>query len=173
MNVRAVRSAEGALELLALLGYDRGLARPYDLSDVGWPGRGTRLLSDRSPARGYGVVVAETAELPRSLRTFGRRLVESFHDQPLAFIGVGEPGRPWREWVVVRPRLVRGGGGAVAIAKLQVDPSAPTAHDVGVLSGLSWDARVGDATNQDAINQALDVERVTRRFFVELNGHFE
>src|SRR3954454_12620844 len=73
----------------------------------------------------------------------------------------------------MRPRLVRGGGGAVAIAKLQVDPSAPTAHDVGVLSGLSWDARAGDASNQDAINRALDVERVTRRFFVELNGHFE
>jgi hypothetical protein len=173
MNVRAVRSPEGALELLGLLGYDRGLARPYDLSDLGWQGRGTRLLRDRSPTRGYGVVVAQTPEPPRSLRTFGRRLVENFHDQPLAFVGVGEPGRPWREWVVVRPRLVRGGGGAVAIAKLQVDPSAPTAHDVEVLSGLSWHAGVGDTANQEAINQALDVERVTRRFFIELNSHFE
>ena len=118
-------------------------------------------------------MVAQRPELPRSLRTFGRRLVENLHDQPLALIGVGEPGRPWREWVVARPRLVRGGGGAVAIAKLQVDPAAPTAHDVEVLSGLSWRASVEDAVNQDAINRALDVERVTRRSFVELNGHFE
>jgi hypothetical protein len=117
MNVRAVRSPESALELLGLLGYDPGLARPYDLSDLGWQGRGIRLLRDRSPARGYGVVVAQRPDLPRSLRTFGRRLVENLHDQPLALIGVGEPGRPWREWVVARPRLVRGGGGAVAIAK--------------------------------------------------------
>jgi hypothetical protein len=173
MNLRAVRSPEGALELLGLLGYDRGLARPYDLSDLGWQGRGTRLLRDRSPTRGYGIVVAQTPELPRSLRSFGRRLVENFHDQPLALIGVGEPERPWREWVVVRPQLVRGGGGVVAIAKLQVDPSAPTAHDVEVLRGLSWHASIGDAANQEAISRALDVERVTRRFFVELNGHFD
>lgn len=95
MNLRGVRSPEGTLELLGLLGYDSGRARPYDLADVGWDGQGMRLRPG-SASRGYGVLVAGAAELPRSFKTFGRRLVESFHDRPLAFIGVGEPGREWR-----------------------------------------------------------------------------
>jgi hypothetical protein len=94
MNLVAVRSRETALELFGLLGYDGALGSPYDLADVGWEGMGTRLRSERSPARGYGVLVAETRELPRSLKTFGRRLVDEFHDRPLALVGVGEPGEP-------------------------------------------------------------------------------
>lgn len=172
MNLRAVRSRDGALELLGLLGYDGAVGRPYDLSDLGWEGVGTRLRSERSPARGYGVLVAETHELPRSLRTFGRRLVDQFHDRPLALVGVGDPGE-WYEWVLIRPRLVRGGGGAVSIAKLRVDPSGPTAHDVEVVHGVGWSRGRDDAANQDAIDRSLDVERVTRRFFVELNRHFQ
>jgi len=172
MNLVAVRSTETALELLGLLGYDASLARPYDLSDLGWEGTATRLRSERSPARGYGVLVAEVDELPRSLRVFGRRLVELFHDRPLALIGVGSPGE-WREWVLVRPRLVRGGGGAVSLAKLRVDPASATAHDVEVVDGVAWSSARDDAANHDAIDRALDVERVTRRFFLELNRHFE
>jgi hypothetical protein len=171
MNLRAVRSPEGALELLGLLGYDATHARPYDLADVGWSGAGLRLGGARA-SRGYGVLVAETPELPRSLKIFGRRLVEMFHDAPLAFVGVGEGGK-WREWAVIRPRLVPGGGGAVTIAKLQVDPTTPTAHDVDVLSRLAWHLRREDAANQQAIDQALDVERVTRSFFIELNQHYK
>ena len=118
------------------------------------------------------MLVAETRELPRSLRTFGRRLVDEFHDRPLALVGVGDPGE-WREWVLIRPRLVRGGGGAVAIAKLRVDRSGATAHDVEVVSGLAWSAGRDDVANQDAIDRSLDVDRVTRRFFVQLNEHYE
>ena len=170
MNLRTVRSPDGALELLRLLGYDAAQARPYDLADLGWSGVGLRLGGARA-GRGYGVLVAETPELPRSLRTFGRRLVEMFHDAPLAFVGVGENGQ-WREWVVIRPRLVAGGGGAVSVAKLHVDPTGPTSHDVDVLSRLAWQAGRSDADNQATIDKALDVERVTRRFFVELNEHY-
>jgi hypothetical protein len=172
MNLVAVRSRETALELLGLLGYDAAAARPFDLTDLGWEGVGTRLRSERSPARGYGVLVAETPELPRSLRTFGRRLVDEFHDRPLGLIGIGDP-EGWREWVLIRPRLVRGGGGAVSIAKLHVDRSGATAHDVEVISGLAWSAVRDDAANQDAIDQSLDVDRVTRRFFIQLNEHYQ
>ena len=107
MNLVSVRSTDTALELLGLLGYDRSVSRPYDLSDLGWEGVGTRLRNERSPARGYGVLVAEIPELPRSFKVLGRRIVELFHDRPLALIGIGEVG-DWREWVLVRPRLVRG-----------------------------------------------------------------
>ena len=47
MNLRTVRSRDGALELLGLLGYDGAVGRPYDLSDLGWEGVGTRLRSER------------------------------------------------------------------------------------------------------------------------------
>jgi hypothetical protein len=171
MNLRTVRSAEEALGLLRLLGYDSAAARPFDLSEVGLAGVGRRLRSERSPARGYGVLVAEVPEMPRSLKTFGRRLVEELHDRPLALLGVTGNGG-WREWAVVRPQLVRGGGGAVSIAKLQVDPGAPTSHDVEVIGRLAWSAAKDDERNHAAIDAALDVERVTRRFFVELNRHY-
>ena len=171
MNLTTVRSADTALELLGLLGYDAAGARPYDLHDLGWEGVGRRLGGTRA-GRGYGVLVAETPNLPRSLKTFGRRLVEMFHDAPLAFVGVGENGH-WREWAVIRPRLVHGGGGAVTVAKLQLDPTTPTAHEVEVLSRLAWQPRRTEAENHAAIDEALDVERVTRRFFLKLNEHYQ
>lgn len=171
MNLRAVRSEEGALSLLGLLGYDTATVKPYDLTEVGWDGVGRRLGA-ASPRRGYGVLVATIPELPRSLRGFGRHLVDMFHDQPLALVGLGEPDR-WREWVLIRPRLVRGGGGTVTITKLQVDPAVPTAHDVEVLGRIAWQAGRADSANQEAVDRALDVDRVTRQFFVGLNGHYQ
>lgn len=68
---------------------------------------------------------------------------------------------------------MRGGGGAVTVARLVVRPSLPTAHDVEVVSRLAWHTDRDDRANQRAVDQALDVERVTRRFFVELNGHYQ
>lgn len=157
------------MSLLRALGYDTAPARPYDLGDIGLAGVGTRLRAHQS--RGHGILVAELDELPRSLKTVGRRLIDRFHDQPLAILGVRGTGA-WESFVIVRPRLVKGGGGAVTIARLVVRPSLPTAHDVEVISNLAWKAGRSDAQNQEAIDRALDVERVTRRFFLELNNHY-
>ena len=131
-----------------------------------------RINSDRSPAKGYGVLVAEVDSIPRSLRTFGRRLVEQFHDRPLAILGVRNGLQGRREVVVVRPRLIHAGGGSVSIAKLTIDVERPTAHDAEVVSGLAWDAWDADAAH-DQIDKALDAERVTRKFFEGLSGHYQ
>ncbi|MGD9734758.1 MAG: Eco57I restriction-modification methylase domain-containing protein [Solirubrobacterales bacterium] len=169
MALRGTRSTEGALNLLRALGYETDSARPYDLGDVGLTGVGTRLRAHQR--RGYGVLVAEVDDVPRSLKTVGRRLIDGFHDQPLLILGVRGTGA-WESFAIVRPRLVKGGGGAVTIARLVVRPSLPTVHDVEVVSHLAWRAERSDAQNQDAIDRALDVERVTKRFFVELNAHY-
>ncbi len=171
MNLRSATSPEGAIGLLRLLGYDAN-PLPFDPTGLGLEGEALRLLSDRSPARGYGVLVAELAEAPRSLRTLGRRLVEQFHDRPLALLGVRDGGAPWQQVIVVRPRLIEGGSGSVSVAKLTIDLNRPTAHDAAVVSELAWEA-ADPAGAQERIDRALDVERVTRRFFAGLNGHYQ
>src|SRR5579875_1085983 len=104
MNLRTVRSSDAAVDLLRLLGYE-AQALPHDGAALGLDGaEALRLRSDRSQARGYGVLIAELDRAPRSLRTLGRRLVEQFHDRPLALIGVRDGRRDWREFLVVRPR---------------------------------------------------------------------
>ena len=172
MNLRAVRSPERAVELLRLLEYEVN-PLPYDTAAMGLDdGEALRMRSDRSPARGYGVLIAELDRAPRSLRTLGRRLVEQFHDRPLALIGVRNGGREWSELLVMRPRLIEGGGGAVSLRKLTIDVGRPTAHDAEVLRGLRWEKTDPDGS-QKRIDDALDVERVTRRFFEGLNQHHE
>jgi Eco57I restriction-modification methylase len=172
MNLRTVRSPERAVDLLRLLGYE-SRALPYDLRALGLDGASAlRLNSDRSPSRGYGVLVAELDGAPRSLRSFGRRLVEQFHDRPLAFVGVRNGGGEWRELLVLRPRLIEGGGGAVALRKLTIDVERPTSHDAEVVRGLRWDP-ADEQGSQTRIDSALDVERVTRRFFEGLSEHHE
>jgi hypothetical protein len=170
MNLKPVRSFERAEELLRLLKYE-AKALPYEVEGLGLDGaRAMRLRSDRSPARGYGVLVVELDQVPRSLRRFGRRLVEEFHDSPLALIGIRNGKSEWSELMVVRPRLIDGGGGAVALRKLTIDVERPTAHDAEVVRGLAWDEGDPDGS-QARIDIALDVERVTKRFFEGLDGH--
>ncbi|HEY8777631.1 MAG TPA: hypothetical protein VIM33_14285 [Gaiellaceae bacterium] len=171
MNLRGVRSAEDAVTLFRLLGYDAS-PLPYDASTVGLDGQAVRMNSNRSPSRGYGVLIVELDDVPRSLRTFGRRLVEQFHDRPLALLGVRNGSQGWRELVVVRPRLVEGGGGSVSIAKLTIDVERPTAHDAEVVSELAW-AGGDPAAAHERIDRALDAERVTRRFFEGLTQHYQ
>ena len=172
MNLRGVRSSERAVELLRLLGYEAS-ALPFEAGAVGLDGApALRLRSDRSQARGYGLLVAELDEAPRSLRTLGRRLVEQFHDHPLALIGIRNGGSEWREVLVVRPRLIEGGGGAVEVRKLTIDVRLPTAHDAEVVRGLGWDP-ADEKGSQERIDQALDVERVTRQFFEGLKEHHD
>ncbi|MER3410837.1 MAG: hypothetical protein C4306_12380, partial [Thermoleophilia bacterium] len=61
MNLRGVRSPADAVGLLRLLGYEAS-PLPYDASTLGLEGEAVRLNSDRSPARGFGVLVAELEE---------------------------------------------------------------------------------------------------------------
>lgn len=172
MNLKPVRSFERAKELLRLLEYEAN-ALPYDASDLGLEDApAIRLRSDRSQARGYGVLVIELEQVPRSLRRFGRLLVERFHDQPLALIGIPAGGGEWKELMVVRPRLIVGGGGAVALSKLTIDVERPTAHDAEVVRGLAWDGNDPEGS-QVRIDAALDVERVTKRFFEGLDRHHQ
>src|SRR5450830_59891 len=171
MNLRPVRSAAAAVDLLKQLGYDAS-PLPYDGSALGLGGEALRLHSDRSPARGYGVLVAELEEMPRSLRTLGRRLVEQFHDRPLALLGVRDGSAEWQQVIVLRPRLIEGGSGSVSVAKLTIDVGRPTAHDAEVVSELAWDPADAERA-QKRIDEALNVERVTKRFFEGLNRHFQ
>ena len=97
MNLRTVRSPAQAVELLRLLEYE-ARPLPYDATNVGLDGgEALRMRSHRSPARGYGVLIAQLDRAPRSLRTLGRQLVEQFHDRPLAPIGVRNGRREWSE----------------------------------------------------------------------------
>jgi hypothetical protein len=171
MNLRALRSPVEALSLLRLLGYEAA-PLPYDGSSLGLDGQAHRLNSHRSPARGYGILVAELARSPASLRTLGRKLVEQFHDRPLAILGVRNGSAHWEQVVVVRPRLIEGGSGSVSVAKLTIDVDSPTAHDAEVVGELAWDPADASST-QARIDRALDVERVTRRFFEGLNVHYQ
>jgi hypothetical protein len=92
MNLRGLRSIEGALALASQLGYDAP-ALPLDVTVLGASGEAVRLRSDTSLSRGYGLVIGSLAEPPRSLRTVGRRLVKSVHDQPLAILARVTPDR--------------------------------------------------------------------------------
>ncbi len=174
MNVRAVRSAEGALELLGCsvtTGVSRGLTTCRMSAG---PGRGTRLLSDRSPARGYGVVVAQTGELPTfaaHLRPPARREfprpATGLHRRgragaAVARVGCGAAAACARWWR-------RGGDRQAAGRSLSTLRHTTSECSVACHGTPAVEMR----PTRDAINQALDVERVTRRFFVELNGHFE
>lgn len=170
-NIRAVRDIGSALELLGLLGYDRAKAKYADAENFALAGKAQRINSSPRRREGYGILIAEVDEVPRSLRRFGRLLVELLHNSPLAIVGVRGP-RGWREWHVVRPRLVPGGVGAVSLSRLTVDPRRATKHDLEVIRGLAWQAGKSDAENRKAIDRALDVERVTSQFFKGLNVHY-
>lgn len=171
MNLHALRSTDGALEVMRLLRYDAA-PLPFPGADYGLRDDAVYLRSHSRQDQGYGVVIGTADQAGRSLRKFGRRLIDGFHDQPLAVVGLPDHGEGWQNAVVVRPRLIEGGGGAVSVAKLTLDPAAPTMHDVEVINGLEWalpDARA----NQRRIDEALDVERVTSRFYKGLAAHHE
>lgn len=75
--------------------------------------------------------------------------------------------------MVFRPRQVSGRLGAVTVSRLDLDLDHPTGHDAEVLSGLRWQANLSDVEAQGALTEALDVERVTRQFYLCLRSHFE
>lgn len=171
MNLRGLRSPGGALDLVRLLGYDAEPV-PFPGTDYGLSDDAVHLRPRGRPDLGYGVVIASTDGSGRSFKTLGRRLIEGFHDHPLAIVGVKGDDQHWRQAVIVRPRLIEGGAGAVSVARLTIDPTAPTSHDVEVVNGLQWGAG-GDEANHRRIDDSLDVERVTRRFFRGLSVHHD
>jgi len=165
--LRGVRSPQDAVDvLLKPLGYEAP-PQPLEEGYLGLPGTPTRVWTARQSHRGYGVLIAELHERPRSLRRLGRRLVDEFHDTPLAILGIDGTGS-WHEFIVLRPRLIRHGSGAVSVAKLHVDVANPTRHDVEIINGLWWDATDPGGT-QERIDEALDVEQVTKRFYKGLS----
>jgi hypothetical protein len=83
MTLRGLSSIEGAVEVLHQLGYAAD-ALPFDATSVGLDGQAVRLRSSTSQTHGFGVLVATASDQPRSLRSVGRRLIETLHDQPLA-----------------------------------------------------------------------------------------
>jgi len=170
MSLRGVRSPQQAIDLLLRpLGYEAP-ALQLEPGFLGLPSPPLRVWTNQKADRGYGVLIAELPTRPRSLRRLGRRLIDEFHDAPLAIVGIEGEQSGWSEFVVLRPRLISGGGGAVSIAKLHVDTSNPTRHDSEVLNQLRWDSADPLGT-QERIDQALDVDRVTKRFFSGLSIH--
>jgi len=161
-----------AVDLLRELGF-RGAPAPVHADDLGlgdFPANRT-LRSTSGRSRGSAVFLSQVSEHPRSLKTFGRRLLQNFHDRPLAVVGVAGQDSRWERFIVVRPTWVRGVLNAVRVAKLEVDVSSPTRHDADVLSSLQWTGE--DREAQDRIDRSLDVEVVTRRFYLGLAEHHE
>lgn len=172
-HLKAVRALPDALELVSALGYS-SQSRPVDVSVLNLPGlaRAHVIRNSGSRRTGYGLLVGEVAQLPRSLRPLARAIQREVHDQPLAVVGVGN-GRGWERMVIFRPRQIGGQLGAVTVSRLDVDLSHPTPHDAEVVSGLRWRGDLADDQAQAALNEALSVEAVTNRFYRGLKPHFE
>ncbi|MGB8264802.1 MAG: hypothetical protein WCE44_00570 [Candidatus Velthaea sp.] len=171
-DIRGIKSLSDAIALAYSLGYASEPAN-LDLQDLGIPGftHHAFLRSGKTKRQGYGVLVGEMAEIPRSLTGLGRAL-RTLHDHPLAIVGVSDSRGQWNRIFVVRPRLIKSGNGfAYRTGRMEVDVTAPTRHDAEVLSQLSWDPAARDP--QIAVDNAFDVEAVTKRFFTGLRRHFD
>ncbi len=171
-RLKAVTSLDEAVRLFQELGF-RGRPAPVDAASIGLGDHPVNrvLKSASGSSRGSAVFFTQMSERPRTLKAFGKRLLQNFHDRPLGVVGVTGPDGRWERFIVLRPTWVRGVLDAVRVAKLEVDTSSPTRHDAEVLSDLAW--RGDDREAQDRIDRALDVEAVTRRFYLELANHHE
>ena len=171
-QLRAIRSLPDALGLARTLGYERP-ARPVNPAELGLIGLKDAYVirSHGTMQRGYGVLVGAADSLPRSLRPLAKAVQNNVHDQPLAMLGVGN-GTGWQRLVVMRPRQTGGQLGAVTVARLDVDLAHPTRHDSEVISALHWRSDLDESRAQDEVSAALDVEAVTRRFYLGLRPHF-
>ena len=171
-DVRGVRSLADALDFARRLGYQDGKST-LDLPELGLPGFSGHyfLRTGKKKREGYGVLVGEMNEIPRSLASLGRGL-RALHDHPLAIIGTPGADGEWTRFVVVRPRLVKSGNGfTFRTGKMDVDIASPTRHDCEVLGQLAWDPR--SANPQTEVDKAFDIEAITRRFFSGLRRHFD
>lgn len=172
-RLRGVAGPEDAITLFADLGYDRP-AQPVDPDQLHLPGvsRAWIVRSGTKRRQGYSVVVAEAAEERRSLRPLGRALQLEVHDRPLAVLGFPGEGGRWERMVVLRPRRISGRLGAVTVSRLDVDLRHPTMHDAELLTLAGWQPARREEAAQAAVDDALDVERVTRAFYRGLVPRF-
>jgi hypothetical protein len=171
-RIRAVRSLEDAVALFGELGYTAKVL-PVQRGHLALPGL-ERVLTARNTGRrrtGYGLVFGEAKELPRSFRPLAKAMRLQVHDRPLGVIGLLGDGGRWERMIIIRPRT-GSAPGSVALAKLDVDLTSPTQHDCVVLEGLAWRNGDDEAAHR-RIDQALDVEAVTNRFYRGLREHFD
>lgn len=167
----AVRSLPEAVNLFAELGYSKP-ALPLDLGEAPLPGvdRAVVARSSRKRRSGYGLVVAETDDNPRSLRALAKSLRTYVHDKRLGVLGVTDAHGAWTKMIVLRPRGTSTGTGGT-VTKLVVNVVHPSQHDTHVIGSLEWNDS-DDTGSQRAIDKALDVEAVTNRFFEGLRRHY-
>jgi len=173
ITLSGLQSVEAVVTLLRQLGYQ---AAPHPIDTQGleldsYP-KNAILRAGERRREGYAVLVAEVPELPRSLASFGKRLLLNLHDHPLALLGVPGPSGAWARLVVLRPRRVRtrtSDGTAYRVAKLDMLTSAPTRYDTQVFERLRWDPAAPDP--QAKVDEAFNVEAVTRDFFRGLRQH--
>ncbi len=171
-RLKAVTGLAGAADLMRELGFaGNPLSVNADELGLGEFPDNRVIRTAGSRARGYGVFIAEVASRPRSLKTFGRKLLERFHDRPLGVVGVKGRDGGWERFIVARPRSVKGVLGAVRVSKLEVDVTSPTHHDAEVLSSIGW--RGDEREAQARIDRSMDAEAVTRRFYIELAEHHQ
>lgn len=173
-QLRAVRSRTDVVMLFQLLGYRAASrtanARDFGLADVA--DTVTLIRSSQRRREGYAVVLLEAPVIPRALVALGRRLLEQVHDHPLGIVGITDPHGRWTQLLLLRPRLITSPDGrpAYRVAKFLVDLRQPTHHAREVLDRLRWQPTASDA--QEKVDEAFDVEAVTRQFFVGLDDHY-
>jgi hypothetical protein len=169
-RLKAVTGLDAAVDLLHELGFTAKPARvdARELKIGDYP-ENRVLRTPGSKARGYAWFVAEAPFRPPTLKPFGGRLLQFLHDWPLGLLGIPGPDGQWQRIIVIRPNWVRGVFNAVRVSKLEVDISSPTRHDAEVLSSLRWFGQEREAHHR--IERGLDVEAVTKRFYLGLAEH--
>ena len=171
-EIRAIRSVEDAVAFAKRLGYKEAPVQ-MDLDDLGLSGfsRHAFIRSGKNKRQGYGLLIGEMPAIPRSLTSLGRSL-RALHDHPLAIIGIPDASGRWNNLVVIRPRLVKSGSAySYRTGRMEVDLAAPSRHDAEVLGQIAW--RASAQSPQNEVDDAFDVEAVTRRFFTGLRTHFD
>lgn len=171
-RLKAVTGIEQATELFRELGFSAD-AVPVKATELGigdFP-LNRVLKKGASKRKGFAVFISETEDRPRTLRPLARRLQQNLHDRPLGVVGQRGSDGTWQRFTVFRPQLVPGTIGATRVSRLEIDVRSPTRHDTEVLGALKW-SDGDDAKAHAELDDVLDVERVTKRFFAGLNTHF-
>jgi len=171
--IRAVEDFDSLVRLLNHLGY-REPARPVDVGSWGldeYP-RNRVMRLGRRKREGYALFLAEMDAVPTRLRYLGQQLLTYLHDRPLAILGIRGTSERWERLVLVRPRRIRSAKGMTyQFARFEIELHTPTRHAAEVLDRMRWQSDADDP--QAAIDDAFNVEAVTRAFFKGLKGHFD
>ena len=174
-DVHLCKSAPAVLQLLGKLGYAVDLeATPLCKDDIGFaPGDAAAIhnLYLLAEQRGDGyegpplqVILFELDEVALArLRSLAANLLNRGGNYLVLAT------TDYQRLLFVNPRRE---AGRVKIAKLVVDTTRPTRHDLDVLEGLAVDGQDAEALYR-AQCDAFDVEKVTARFYREYAALFE